>query len=89
MGSYQETEQLKAFAEQYRSFEQTRDLAELEDLDVYLYSIRSRFIQKENFPTHFAQGYDLVRKGAEEYEMQHKKYSREKYIHEEGDNTEY
>lgn len=89
MGNYKETDLLKAFAENFQAFEHTRDLSDLEDLDVYLYSIRSRFVQKEDFPERFAEGYDLLRKGAEEYDMQHKKYSREKYIHEEGENTEY
>lgn len=87
MNSYKETADLQRFAQSYQEFEKTRNLMDLEDLEVYLHSIRNRFTQRETFCTHFAEGYELLRKGAEEYDLQHKKYSREKYIGEEGENT--
>lgn len=89
MNSYKETADLLKLAQAYQEFETTRDLMDLEDLEVYIYSIRKRFIEKEGFPHHFAEGYELIRKEAEVYDQQHKKYSREKYIQEEGENTEF
>jgi len=83
MFNYEETELLQEFAKVYREFEITRDLSEFEDLELYIYSIKSRFFDKEQFPEHFARGYELIRKDAELRAGQTNKYSREKYFQEE------
>lgn len=80
MHAYKESAALEEFAKGYQEFEITRDLGDLEDLEVYIYSIKIRFIERENFVSQFVEGYELLRSHAEGQIKQTKKYSRENYI---------
>lgn len=83
MSTFKETAELLKFAALYQEYESSRDLMVLEDLEVYIHSIRNRFIVRPDFPKKFSDGYQLVRSESEAYELKHKKYSREKYFEEE------
>lgn len=80
MDSYKETAELLKFATNFQELEAIKDLMALEDLEVYIHSIRNRFIARPDFPKSFSEGYALIRKESEAYELKHKKYSREKYF---------
>lgn len=80
MDTYKETAELLKFAAAFQEYEASRDLLQMEDLEVYTHSIRNRFIVRPDFPKNFSEGYELLRKESEAYELKHKKYSREKYF---------
>ncbi len=80
MDAYKETVELLKFGKFLQEFEATRDLLALEDLEVYIHSIRNRFISKPDFAKLFSEGYALIRKESEAYELKNKKYHREKYL---------
>lgn len=80
MNKYKESSHLLKIAEWFQEFENTRNLLEIEDLEVYIYTIKNRFYQKKHFPVDFVEGYEILRSKAEANQNKSEKYSREKYF---------
>lgn len=85
MNKYKESPHLLKIAQWFQEFENERNLLEIEDLEVYIHTIKNRFYQKKGFPIDFVEGYEILRGRAEVDLQKSKKYSREKYFLEDED----